>query len=121
MHYVNSEESDDSNNGSNIKSKQKSRKDSDVSENNYSNVSDSNSEHNKMEKENALKKSVSNKKILSRNNNALGGFHIFSKETMVSEINKHKYNDKEINILKTLTIDSNEMSPRNPYFNEINN
>ena len=126
VRYINSEESDDSNDYDNNKSKKKSRKNSNISESsnsNNSNASDSNSEYKKIKNINPLKKNYSNQKIISRNNNQLGGFHIFSKETIVPENSKNKYmdkNDKDINVLQTLTVDSNEVSPRNPNFHEIN-
>ena len=133
VHYENSEESDDSENSEDINKNNKSNeKESQNYDDSYNNNSISNSEDSKNKIDKTLKKRYSNPKIYSRNNNnknkVLNSFHIFSKETIIPENSRSKYKEKEkdknnlydINQLQTLTLESNENSPRHMHFNALN-
>ena len=119
VHYEDDEDNEESDsNSSNNNSKSKS----------YN--SDSNSEsHNKKNK---------TKKIFNNNNNTiyneryrnkkLNSYHIFSKETIIPEYpkngrNKEKDKEKENDIfqMQTLTLESNDFSPKNVQFSDLRN
>ena len=127
VHYINSDESEESEDSSSNKSDEKeSQSNNNIYKSNNSNSS-SNSEDNKTKnkKGKGLKQIFSNPKIYERNNNNLNkgmnSFHIFSKETIVPENKKHyndNYNDM-INQKQTLTLESNEISPRNINFDDF--
>ena len=125
LHYVNSEGSENSDNNKSDKKDSKSYNGS------FNNNSSSNSEDSKSKNDKVPKINFSNPKVYSRNNNnnkVLNSFHMFSKETIIPENSRNKYKEKEksknnlydINQLQTLTLESNEMSPRNVNFNELN-
>ena len=119
VHYEYNDESDnDSNNYNNIKFEENEEKDSE-SNNNNSYKSDSNSDD--YNKKNKNEKKFGNKSIYNRNakNKDMKSFHIFSKETIVPENTKNSYKDKDVYHMQTLTIDSNDFSPKNIQFNEL--
>ena len=115
VHYVNSEDSSSNNKN---KSNKNQKKESEAFNSNNSDFnSDNSSGKSKWKTEKKMNKNFSNPKIYNMNNRGLNSYNIFSKETIVSENLKNKYQD-DIH-KQTLTLESNEISPRTIKFNEL--
>ena len=124
VHFEDDEQSDDDSDTDNNNYKFEEDEDKYI-ENNNSYNSDSNSERYE-NKKNKKELNFSNNKIYNdRNKNKnkqLNSYHIFSKETILPENAKNNIDkEKDIYHLQTMTLESNDFSPKNIKFRDLNN
>ena len=123
VYYENSDEdSEDDDSYYSDEKEQEKEKGSEINSSSNSNSEDSKEYKTKIK----LGKKYSNPKVYNRNKNqGIKAFHKFSKETIIPEINNNKNNNnkntkKEKDIYNMNTLESNDISPRNIHFKELN-